>query len=204
MNWKFAKVFPSSIQNLIIEFNKLPGIGNKTSQRFVFYLLKQPKSEIVKLGNALEHLKDEIKYCDICHCFTEKNPCPICADSGRDKSVLSVVSETSEMAVFENMGEYKGLYHILGGTINTLDGITPDMLNVRSLADRVKNGNFSEIILAFNSDIEGETTVMYLKKILEPFKIKITRLARGLPMGSDIEYADEITLSNAFKGRNAA
>lgn len=197
-------MFPSPVQNLINEFNKLPGIGNKTSQRFVFYLLKQPKSEIVKLTAALEHLKDEIKYCDICHCFTEKNPCPICADSVRDRALLCVVSETSEMAVFENMGEYKGLYHILGGTINTLDGITPDMLNIRSLVERIKAENFSELILAFDPDIEGESTVMYLKKILEPFELKITRLARGLPMGSDIEYADEITLSNAFKGRNKA
>ncbi|MFH0856531.1 MAG: recombination mediator RecR [bacterium] len=196
--------FPNSIQNLINELNKLPGIGNKTSQRFVFYLLKQPKSEIVKLTNSLEHLKDEIKYCDICHCFTEKNPCPICSDRGRNKSILCVVSETSEMAVIENMGEYKGLYHILGGTINTLDGITPDMLNIRSLVERVKGYDFKEIIFAFDPDIEGESTVMYLKKILELYKIKITRLARGLPMGSDIEYADEITLSNAFKGRNAA
>lgn len=108
------------------------------------------------------------------------------------------------MAVLENMGEYKGLYHILGGTINTLDGITPDMLNIRSLVERIKTERFNEIIFAFDPNIEGESTVMYLKKALEPFKIKITRLARGLPMGSDIEYADEITLSNAFKGRNMA
>lgn len=197
-------MFPSPIQNLIAEFNKLPGVGSKTSQRFVFYLLKQPKYEIVNLANALTHLKDQIKYCPICHCFTENAPCPICADSTRDKTLLCVVSETTEMSVIENTREYKGLYHILGGTINTLDGVTPDMLNIRSLVDRVKNGKFQEIIFAFDPNIEGESTVMYLKKILEPYKIKITRLARGLPMGSDIEYADEITLSNALKGRNNA
>ncbi len=197
-------MYPSSIQNLITEFNKLPCIGSKTSQRFIFYLLKQPKSEIVKLTNSLEHLKDAIKICSICGCFTESEPCAICANAQRDRKILCVVAETTDMAVIEATGEYKGLYHILGGTLNTLDGITPDMLNIKSLAERVKTGIFQEIIFAFNPTIEGESTVMYLKKILEPSKIKITRLARGLPMGSDIEYADEITLSNALKGRNAA
>jgi len=206
-------MFPSAIKNLIEEFNKLPGIGKKTSQRFVFYLLKQPKHEIVKLTETLGHLKDQIKYCSICCCFTETDPCPICANSYRDKTQICVVSETTDMAIIESTGEYKGLYHILGGTLNTLDGITPDMLNIKSLVERVKNNGLQEIILAFDPDIEGESTVMYLKKILEPRKInpsnkmaeiKITRLARGLPMGSDIEYADEITLSNALKGRNAA
>lgn len=204
MNWKLHNVYPSSIQNLINEFNKLPGIGSKTSQRFVFYLLKQPESEIVKLTNSLEHLKDAIKICSVCGCFTENEPCSICANAQRDKNILCIVAETTEMAIIEAMGEYKGLYHSLGGVLNTLDGITPDMLNIKSLAERVKNNVFQEIILAFDPNIEGESTVMYLKKILEPSKIKITRLARGLPMGSDIEYADEITLSNALKGRNVA
>ncbi len=197
-------MYPSSIQNLINEFNKLPCIGSKTSQRFVFYLLKQPKSEIVNLSNSLEHLKDSIKICAMCGCFTETSPCPICANEQRDRNILCVIAETTEMAVIESTGEYKGRYHILGGTLNTLDGITPDMLNIKSLVERVKNNNFQEIILAFDPNIEGESTVMYLKKILEPSKIKITRLARGLPMGSDIEYADEITLSNALKGRSVA
>ncbi|MFC1613460.1 recombination mediator RecR, partial [Patescibacteria group bacterium] len=192
---------------------KLPGIGKKTSQRFVFYLLKQPKHEIIKLTEKLEHLKDQIQYCSICGCFTETDPCPICSNIHRDKTQICVVSETTDMAVIEATSEYKGLYHILGGTINTLDGITPDMLNIKSLVERVKNDGLQEIILAFNPNIDGESTVMYLKKILEPHKInpsnkmdeiKITRLARGLPMGSDIEYADEITLSNALKGRNVA
>ncbi|MFH0854229.1 MAG: recombination mediator RecR [bacterium] len=197
-------MFPSSIQNLITEFNKLPGIGSKTSQRFVFYLLKKNKNEIEKLTKALEHLKDEIKLCDICKCFTSQNPCLICSNPQRDKTTLCVVSETTDMAVIESTGEYKGLYHIINGLINTLDGITPDALNIRSLVERVKTGAFQEIILAFDPTIEGESTVLYLKKILEPYNKKITRLARGLPMGSDIEYADEITLSNALKGRNTA
>ncbi|MFH1029770.1 MAG: recombination mediator RecR [bacterium] len=197
-------MFPNSIQNLINEFNKLPGIGTKTSQRFVFYLLKQNKNEIEKLVQTLEHLKDEIKLCSICKCFTSQDPCPICNNTHRDKNLLCVVSETTDMAVIESTGEYTGLYHILGGMINTLDGITPDLLNIKSLVERVKTGAFQEIIFAFDPTIEGESTVMYLKKILEPYKIKKTRLARGLPMGSDIEYADEITLSNALKGRNCA
>lgn len=197
-------MFPSSIQNLINEFNKLPGIGTKTSQRFVFYLLKKPKSEIEKLSCALNNLKDEIKLCGLCHCFTSQDPCPICSDSKRDKTTICVVAETTDMAIIEATGEYNGVYHILGGTLNTLDGITPDTLNIKSLVEKVKNNEIKEIIFAFNPDIEGESTIMYLKKILEPCEIKITRLARGLPMGSDIEYADEITLSNALKGRNSA
>jgi len=197
-------VFPSSIKNLINEFNKLPGIGSKTSQRFVFYLLKKPTYEISNLSKALEDLKDAIKFCKYCHCFTDQDPCPICANTQRDKTSLCVVSETVNMAIIEATGEYKGLYHVLGGNLNTLDGITPDQLNIKSLVNRVKNSNFQEIILAFDPNIEGESTVIYLKKILEHYNIKITRLARGLPMGSDIEYADEITLSNALKGRNTA
>lgn len=197
-------LYPKSIQNLINEFNKLPGIGSKTSQRFVFYLLKQPKSEISKLIYALEHLREKILFCSVCHSLSETDPCSICSSNMRDKSLLCVVASTEDLLAIEFIGEYKGVYHILSGTLNTLEGITPEMLNIKSLVERIKSGQFKEVILAFNPDIEGETTVMYLKKVLESFPIKITKLARGLPMGSDIEYADEVTLSNALKNRNIA
>lgn len=206
-------MFPIPIQNLINEFSKLPGIGQKSSQRFVFYLLKKDKTEVEKLAKALENLRNEIKLCGVCKAFSSNDPCPICSNSRREKNILCVVAESTDMAVIESTGEYKGLYHILGGLLNTLDGVTPDMLNIKSLVERVKLENFDEIILAFDPTIEGESTVMYLKKILEPYAtnpahkrdgVKLTRLARGLPMGADIEYADEITLSNALKGRNTA
>lgn len=215
-------MFPIPIQNLINEFSKLPGIGQKSSQRFVFYLLKKDKTEVEKLAKALGNLKNEIKLCSVCKSFSSEDPCPICSNSQRDKTTLCIVAETTDMAVIESTGEYKGLYHILGGLLNTLDGVTPDILNIKSLVERVKIGVFNEIILAFDPTIEGESTVIYLKKILEPYAtnpasksggtstahkrdgVKLTRLARGLPMGADIEYADEITLSNALKGRNTA
>jgi len=193
--------FPEPISNLINEFNKLPGIGPKTSERFVFYLLKQPKEEISRLSQVLENLKDKITYCSACQNISEKNPCYICSDQRRDKKVICVVAESHDMASIENTGEYKGLYHVLGGDLNPLEGITPDRLKIKELLARVKNDGVKEIILALNPDLEGESTILYLTKILKPLNIKTTRLARGLPMGSDLEYADEVTLSNALKGR---
>jgi len=193
--------FPEPIQNLINEFNKLPGIGPKTSERFVFHLLKQPKEEISKLSQTLNNLKDNITYCSICQNISEKNPCHICSDQTRNKKTICVVAESHDMASIENTGEYKGLYHILGGNLNPLEDITPDKLKIKELLSRIKKNDIKEIILALNPDLEGESTTLYLIKILKPLNIKITKLARGLPMGSDLEYADEITLSNALNGR---
>jgi recombination protein RecR len=200
--------FPSSIQNLIDEFNKLPGIGPKTAEKLVFYLLKQSKTELSSFAQALEHVKDRITICSLCQNIAEKSPCHICQDPKRDKTTICIVAETQDMAVIESTGEYHGLYHILGGTLNTLEGITPDQLKIKELLARIipplnkgGQGGVKEIILALNPDLEGETTILYLTKILKPYKVRITRLARGLPMGSDLEYADEVTLSNALKGR---
>lgn len=199
--------FPSSIQNLIDEFNKLPGIGPKTAEKLVFYLLKQSKTELSSFAQALEHVKDRITICSLCQNIAEKSPCHICQDPKRDKTTICIVAETQDMAVIESTGEYHGLYHILGGTLNTLEGITPDQLKIKELFARIPplnkggQGGVREIILALNPDLEGETTILYLTKILKPYKVRITRLARGLPMGSDLEYADEVTLSNALKGR---
>ena len=193
--------FPEPIQNLINEFNKLPGIGPKTSERFVFYLLKQPKEEISRLAQVLENLKDKITYCSVCQNVSEKNPCIICSDQKRSKTTICVVAESHDMASIENTGEFNGLYHVLGGNLNPLENITPDKLKIKELVQRIKKDGVKEIILALNPDLEGESTTLYLTKLLKPLNIKITRLARGLPMGSDLEYADEVTLSNALKGR---
>jgi len=193
--------FPTPVQNLIDEFNKLPGIGPKTSQRFVFYLLNQPKEEINKLVQALGGLKDEVKFCSVCQNITQKDPCGICSDSSRDQKTICVVAQVYDLLSIESTGEYKGLYHILGGVLNPLEGVTPRELRVKELVERIKKNKPSEIILGLNPDLEGESTVIYLTKLLAPAKIKITRLAKGLPMGADLEYADEVTLSNALKGR---
>lgn len=197
--------FPLPLQSLIDYFSSLPGIGPKTALRFVFYLLKQPKEEVEKFSAALGAVKSSVFTCGICHNFSEKNPCPICADSRRDHSSICVVSEHQDLPVIENTNDFHGTYHVLGGVLDPLHGVTPDQLKIRELVDRIKNSNgaIKEIILALNPDLEGETTMLYLTKLIKSFgkPIKITRLARGLPMGSDLEYADEVTVSDALKGR---
>ncbi len=192
---------PESIQKLIEEFNKLPGIGPKTSERFVFYLLKQSKLELEKFALALSHLKDKIKTCSVCYNFTEKDPCEICGDKKRDQKTICVVAESPDQEAIEKTSEYHGSYHVLGGTINQVEGIGPENLRIQELINRLKKDHLKEIIIALNPDMEGESTALYLVRLLKPYKIKITRLARGLPMGSDLEYADEITLTNALAGR---
>jgi recombination protein RecR len=197
--------FPPVLQNLIDCFSRLPGVGPKTALRFVFYLLKQPKEEAAKFSAALGALKNAVSTCNVCQNFSEKNPCPICADSRRDHSSVCVVAEHQDLPVIENTNDFHGTYHVLGGVLDPLHGITPDQLKIRELVERIKNSNsaIKEIILALNPDLEGETTMLYLTKLIKSFgkPIKITRLARGLPMGSDIEYADEVTVSDALKGR---
>lgn len=193
--------FPKIIQNLINQFNKLPGIGPKTSERLVFYLLKQNKEELKEFASALNMSADNITVCSKCFNFSENDPCEICSNSKRDKTTLCVVAQIFDLMAIENTDEYNGLYHVLGGNLNPIEGITPDELTIRQLMERIKNNGVKEIILALNPDMEGESTIVYLSKLLKPYKIKTTRLARGLPMGSNLEYADEITISNALKGR---
>lgn len=192
---------PESIQNLIEEFNKLPGIGPKTSERFIFYLLKQPKKELDQLAERLKHLKEKIIICPVCFDFTEKTPCSICSDAKRDQKTICVVAESPDMFAIEKTGKYQGTYHVLGGIINQIEGIGPEQLKIKELVSRIKKDRIKEIILATNPDLEGESTALYLARLLKPLKIKITRLGKGLPMGSDIEYADEVTLANALSGR---
>ncbi len=197
--------FPSQLNNLIEDFAKLPGIGRKTAERFVFYLIKQPKSEITSFIQSLTELQNNTHTCSQCHNLTEQEGlCPICRNSSRDQKQICVVEEIHDLNVLEETNEYHGVYHVLGGTINPIDGVTEQHLNVRKLIERIQQNNITEVILALNPDMQGEATMLYLKKLLLPTNVKITRLAKGLPMGSDIEYADEVTLANAIKGRREA
>jgi len=194
--------FPQAIQNLIDQFSHLPSVGPKTAQRYVFYLLKQPAEELQKLAQFIAELKEKTITCSRCLSLAESNPCPICADKKRRQDIICVVANTQDMLTLEATSQYHGLYHILGGLINTIEEIKPEQLNIKQLISRLEKDGIKEIILALNPTLEGETTVLYLVKLLKPYKIKITRLAKGLPTGADLEYADEITLSNALKYRN--
>lgn len=194
--------YPSSIQNLINLFSSFPSVGPKTAERYVFYLLKQDPENLQKLAQAIAELKEKIRVCKTCFAISEADPCSICAGKNRDAGLICVVSNTRDMLTIEATKQYNGLYHILGGVLNAIEGIKPEQLNIKPLLNRIKKNNIKEIILALNPNLEGETTAMYLVKLLKPLKIKITRLAKGLPMGADLEYADEITLTNALKFRN--
>ena len=190
----------NSMQRAVEELSKLPGIGKKSAQRLVFYLLKLPRDEIVALAKSLVDVKDKASYCSICFNITEKNPCSICTNDHRDRSIICIVEEANDVLAFEKTGEYKGLYHVLGGALSPLDGIGPDDLKIKELLARIKD-DVKEIILANNPNVEGEATALYLSKLIAPLGLKLTRIARGIPVGTDIEYADEITLTRALEGR---
>lgn len=189
-----------SIERLIEEFQKFPGVGRKTAQRLVFYLLRSPKEEIAGLADAIKAVKEKVGFCSICFNISEKDPCDICTDPNRDRSVICAVEEASDLWALEKTGEYKGLFHILGGVLSPLDGIGPDDLHIKELLSRLKEG-VKEIILATNPNTEGEATAVYLTHLIKPLKVKVTRIARGLPMGGDLEYADQVTLAKAIEGR---
>jgi len=189
-----------SVDRLIEEFSKLPGIGRKTAMRLVFYILKEDKSEAERLAQALLDVKERVKYCSICFNITEADPCFVCLDEKRDKSIICVVEEANDVLALEKTGVYNGLYHVLGGALSPLDGIGPDNLRVQELLHRLKEP-VGEIILATNPNVEGEATAIYLSKLIKPLGIKVTRIARGLPVGGDLEYADQVTLMRALEGR---
>ncbi len=195
--------YPLPIRQLITEFAKLPGIGEKTAERFVFHLLAQPKANLAAFGQAVSHLRDRIRLCSVCGAYTENDPCSICRDPNRDAALLCIVSQSADVLAIEKTGEYKGRYHVLGGVLRPLEGVTPDDLRVAPLLERLKDESIDEVLIATNPDLEGEATALYLGKVCAPFNVRVTRLARGLPMGSDLEYADEVTLGNAIKGRRA-
>jgi len=194
--------YPPSIKALVDQFAQLPGIGPKTAERLVFYLLRQSKDDLARFGVILKQLKDNITICQQCQNFAETNPCAICQDKKRNPGVICVVAKPQDLLSLEKINEYQGVYHVLGGTIDPLEGITPDQLKIKELVERIKKDGVREIILALNSDMPGETTILYLTKLLKQSKnIKVTRLAQGLPSGSDLEYSDEVTLGSALKGR---
>ena len=191
---------PKSVQNLIEAFERLPGIGPKTAQRLTFYLLHAPKEEAENLAKAAVEMKEKTVLCSICFNIGEENPCAICADLSRDKSIIMVVEDPLDVLALEK-ANYKGLYHVLHGVISPLENIGPDEIHIRELLPRLKGETIKELILATNPTMEGEATAMYIQRLISPLGVKITRIARGLPVGSDLEYADETTLSRALEGR---
>jgi len=196
---------PSSIEKLINEFSKLPGIGQKTAQRLAFYLLKKDNIDINALSFAIANLKLGVVFCSVCHNMVETDPCATCTDPQRDKSIICVVEEPLDALAIDRTSQFKGVFHILGGVLNPLEGIGPEDLKINDLLARITNheSRIKEIILATNPSLEGETTAMHLSKLIKSTnpEVKITRLARGLPMGGDLEYADDITLTRALEGR---
>lgn len=192
---------PASLEKVINEFGKLPGVGPKTAQRLGFYLLKKDSLDINALADAVRSLKTDITFCSKCHNMAESDPCSICSDPNRDHTLICVVEEPLDAIALDKTGQFKGLYHVLGGVLNPMEGIGAEQLNITSLANRITELDAKEIIIATNPSLEGETTAMHIAKFLNSTDVKVTRIARGLPMGGDLEYADEITLSRALDGR---
>ena len=192
---------PEPLSRLIDELTKLPGVGPKTAQRLAFHLLESPVAEVHFLANALVEAKQNLTHCSQCFTITDRNPCSLCQDGKRDGSMVCVVAEPKDLMALERTHEYKGTFHVLGGLISPLDGVGPDDLRIRELLLRLEKGNIKEIIVATSPSATGEATAFYLAKLIKPLEIKVTRLACGLPMGADLEYADEVTLSKALEGR---
>ena len=190
-----------SLEKLIGELSKLPGVGRKSAQRMAFFLLKQPKEEVEQLAQAILEVKEKTRSCSVCFNLTEEDPCSICRDPARDHRTICVVEEPHDVLAIEKLGQFRGVYHVLGGVLSPLDNIGPDDLHIRELLERCKQ-DVDEVIIATNPSIEGEATAIYLSKLLKPLGIKITRIARGIPAGSDLEFVDEVTLLRAFEGRS--
>jgi recombination protein RecR len=195
------QIAPEPVARLIEEFSRLPGIGPKTASRLTFFLLRSPTEQAESLAEALRQLRERIIFCSTCFNITEESPCPICRDEGRDRSLICVVEEPLDVLAIERTREYRGLYHVLHGAISPVDGIGPEDLKIRELINRLRAEPVEEVILATNPSLEGEATAMYLHRQLMPLGVRVTHLARGLPVGGDLEYADEITLARALEGR---
>jgi recombination protein RecR len=190
-----------SIQKLLDEFERLPGIGPKSAQRIVYWLLNAPPDAASRLASAIVEVKETVHFCAQCFNYAEDELCAICADSERDRSMVCVVSEPRDVTAIERTGEYHGLYHVLGGALSPLDGIGPEQLTVKELLQRLADGAVQEVILATNPNVEGETTAVYLARLIKPLGLKASRLASGLPVGGDLEFADEVTLGRAIESR---
>lgn len=192
---------PESVTRLIEAFAQLPGIGPKTASRLTFYLLRRPADQSEALASALLDLKQKTTFCKVCYNITEINPCGVCADEGRDHGTICVVEEPLDVLAIDRTGDYRGLYHVLHGAISPVEGIGPDELRIRELMARLHAQPPREVILATNPNLEGEATAMYLSRLIQPLGVRVTRLARGLPVGGDLEYTDSVTLSRALQGR---
>ena len=188
------------MERAISELSRLPGIGRKSAQRLVFYLLKRHRSEVDRLAESLVAIKEKIHFCSICFNITEDESCYICLNEARDHDTICVVEEANDVLALERTAEYRGVYHVLGGALSPLEGVGPDDLSMKELLGRL-NGSTKEVIVATNPNTEGEATALYLEKLIKPLNIQVTRIARGLPFGGDLEYADEITLTRALAGR---
>lgn len=194
-------MYAETLNRLIEEFKKMPGVGPKSAQRLAFYILQSSVAEVKKLVFAVMEAKEKIRHCSVCFNITDINPCKTCSDEGRDGSLLCVVAEPKDLVAVERSGEYRGRYHVLGGMISPLDGINPETLRIKELLQRLQKENFREIILALSPTAEGEATNIYLTKLIKPLGIMLSRVAYGLPIGADMDYADEATLSKALEGR---
>ncbi|MDD5447822.1 MAG: recombination mediator RecR [Actinomycetota bacterium] len=193
--------YAAPLEGLLERLSRLPGIGPKSAQRIAFHLLSVPKEEALSLARAIVDLKEKVHYCKVCFNITEGEICGVCADERRDRSTICVVEEPRDVLAVERTGVFAGLYHVLGGAISPIDGVGPEELRIRELVNRVRDGGVGEIVVATNPNAEGEATAIYLANLLKPLGIKVSRIASGLPVGGDLEYADEVTLGRAMEGR---
>ncbi len=194
-------LYPSAVVERMVElFATLPGIGRRTAQRLTFFLLRQPTEFVESFAETLRQLKQQVRYCSQCFTFTESDPCPICASERRDRSVICVVEDPTDVLAIERTGEYRGLYHVLHGVLNPLSGVGPEELRIRELVGRI-GPEVREVIVALSSTVEGDVTAQYVARLLKPFGIRVTRIAQGVPLGSSLEFMDEATLSRALSGR---
>ncbi|WP_423892927.1 recombination mediator RecR [Filifactor alocis] len=193
--------YSNHIDQLIERLGKLPGIGYKTAQRLAFYIINMPKDEVIGLANAMQNAKEHIAYCEVCYNISDANPCSICDSKTRDSATICVVEDPRDVAAMERTREYHGKYHVLHGTISPSQAITPDMIRIKELMSRLHDPEIKEIIIATNTTIDGEATAMYLARLIKPFGIKVTRIAHGLPVGANLEFADDVTIGRALEGR---
>ena len=193
--------YPLPLARLIESLQRLPGIGAKSAQRLAFHVLKTPREDVERLAEALREVKDRVTYCSVCGNITDTDPCPFCTSAERDRRVICVVEDPQNVAAIEKTRGFKGVYHVLMGALSPLQGVGPDDLRIRSLLARVDQGGVEEIILATNPNVEGEATAIYLARLLKPLGVRVTRIAMGVPVGSDLEYTDELTMTRAMEGR---
>ena len=196
-------MYEGAVQDLIDELGRLPGIGPKSAQRIAFFILSAPREDVTRLAEALQNVKARVRFCEICGNVSESETCTICRDPRRNQALICVVEEPKDVLAMERTREYRGLYHVLGGAINPIQGVGPDQLRIAGLMSRLAAGEIEEVILATNPNIEGEATAAYLSRMLRSIDVPVSRLASGLPVGGDLEYADEVTLGRALEGRRA-